>query len=124
MTRRAYASGGTRSATRSTRPRRSSATAARYRSPTRAPGGVRAMSDYETIEFEAADGVAWVTLNRPHVHNAFNGKMAEELRDVWRGLRHDPDVNCVVLTAAGERAFCTGIDRSEVNVDWPDELAS
>jgi len=32
-------------------------------------------------------------------------------------------VRCTVLTAAGERAFCTGIDRSEVNVDWPDELA-
>jgi enoyl-CoA hydratase/carnithine racemase len=50
--------------------------------------------------------------------------MAEELRDIWRSLRHNPDVNCAVLTAAGERAFCTGIDRSEVNVDWPDELAS
>ena len=50
--------------------------------------------------------------------------MAEELRDIWRGLRHNPDVNCAVLTAAGEKAFCTGIDRSEVNVDWPDELAS
>ena len=82
------------------------------------------MSDYETVEYEEANGVAWVTLNRPQVHNAFNGKMAEELRDIWRGLRHNPDVNCVVLTAAGEKAFCTGIDRSEVNVDWPDELAS
>jgi enoyl-CoA hydratase/carnithine racemase len=49
--------------------------------------------------------------------------MAEELRDIWRSLRHNADVNCAVLTAAGERAFCTGIDRSEVNVDWPDELA-
>jgi enoyl-CoA hydratase/carnithine racemase len=82
------------------------------------------MSDYEAVEYEEANGVAWVTLNRPEVYNAFNGKMAEELRDIWRGLRHNPDVNCAVLTAAGEKAFCTGIDRSEVNVDWPDELAS
>ena len=82
------------------------------------------MSDYEAVEYEEANGVAWVTLNRPEVHNAFNGAMAEELRDIWRSLRHNPDVNCAVLTAAGEKAFCTGIDRSEVNVDWPDELAS
>jgi len=81
------------------------------------------MAEYETVTYEEANGVAWVTLNRPEVHNAFNTKMTEELRDVWRGLRHNADVACIVLTAAGERAFCTGIDRSEVNVDWPDELA-
>lgn len=82
------------------------------------------MSSFETVTYEEANGVAWVTLNRPEVLNAFNGQMAQELRDIWRGLRHNSDVNCVVLTAAGERAFCTGIDRSEVNVDWPDELSS
>ncbi len=82
------------------------------------------MSSYETLLYEEAEGVAWVTLNRPEVYNAFNTKMAEELRDVWRGLRKNGDVNCAVLTAAGEKAFCTGIDRNEVNVDWVDDLAS
>ena len=73
------------------------------------------MADYETVEYEEANGVAWVTLNRPQVHNAFNGAMARELRDIWRSLRHNADVNCAVLTAAGEKAFCTGIDRAEAH---------
>jgi enoyl-CoA hydratase/carnithine racemase len=71
------------------------------------------MPEYETLLYREADGVAWVTLNRPDVHNAFNVKMQRELHDLWRWLRrHDP-VRVVVLTGAGEKAFCTGIDRTE-----------
>ncbi len=72
------------------------------------------MADLETITYEAHEGVAWVTLNRPEVHNAFNAVMQHELQTVWRWLRRDDSVRAVVLTGAGERAFCTGIDRSEV----------
>ena len=74
------------------------------------------------ITFERQDnGVAWVTLNRPKVHNAFNVQMRKELKDCWRSLRYDDDVRCVVLTGAGERAFCTGIDRTETMGDgYPD----
>ena len=68
---------------------------------------------YETLLYEVRDGVAWVTLNRPEVHNAFNVAMQKELRDVWRGMRHDDEVRVAVLTGAGDRAFCTGIDRTE-----------
>jgi enoyl-CoA hydratase/carnithine racemase len=69
--------------------------------------------DFATIRYEEADGVATVTLNRPEVHNAFNSLMQRELNSLWRALRrHDP-VRCVVLTGAGEKAFCTGIDRME-----------
>ncbi len=73
------------------------------------------MSDrgYETLGYEERDGVAWVTLDRPDVHNAFDAAMRSELHDVWRFLRRHDDVRCVVLTAAGEKAFCTGIDRTE-----------
>src|SRR5262249_60984791 len=39
--------------------------------------------------------------------------MQRELHALWRGLRRDDDVRCVVLTGAGEKAFCTGIDRME-----------
>ena len=71
------------------------------------------MGNLETLLYEERSGVAIVTLNRPEVHNAFNQKMQEELHDVWRSLRTNDDVRVVVLTGAGEKAFCTGIDRTE-----------
>jgi enoyl-CoA hydratase/carnithine racemase len=77
--------------------------------------------DYETILYEETDGVAWVTLNRPEVHNAFNLQMQHELKDVWRSLRGNDDVRCVVLTGAGEKAFCVGIDRNEAMGGWENE---
>ena len=69
---------------------------------------------FETLGYEEANHVAWVTLNRPEVHNAFNVAMQRELRGLWRSLRDRDDVHAVVLTGAGEKAFCTGIDRSEI----------
>ncbi|MGH8977777.1 MAG: enoyl-CoA hydratase/isomerase family protein [Acidimicrobiia bacterium] len=69
---------------------------------------------FETIAYEEGDdGVATVTLNRPEVHNAFNSLMQRELKTVWRALRRRDEVKCIVLTGAGEKAFCTGIDRME-----------
>jgi enoyl-CoA hydratase/carnithine racemase len=70
-------------------------------------------TDFETLLYEEKDGVAWVTLNRPEVLNSFNVKMQRELRQVWTGLRRNDDVRVAVLTGAGEKAFCTGIDRTE-----------
>jgi enoyl-CoA hydratase/carnithine racemase len=64
-------------------------------------------------QYEAVDGVAWVTLDRPEVHNAFNLQMQTELQHLWRSLRGDAEVRCVVLTGAGDASFCTGIDRGE-----------
>ena len=70
--------------------------------------------EFETIVYdEGDDGVATVTLNRPDVHNAFNSLMQRELHTLWRALRRHDSVRCVVLTGAGEKAFCTGIDRME-----------
>ena len=70
--------------------------------------------DFETIVYdEGDDGVATVTLNRPDVHNAFNSLMQRELHTLWRALRRHDAVRCIVLTGAGEKAFCTGIDRME-----------
>lgn len=60
------------------------------------------------------DGLAMLTLNRPAAANAFNTRMGEELRGFWTGLLDDPDdVRCVVVTGAGERAFCAGADLKE-----------
>jgi enoyl-CoA hydratase/carnithine racemase len=66
---------------------------------------------YDTIEYETSDDhVATITLNRPEVLNAFDRQMCEEVRDAWKRIKDDPDVHAVVLRAAGDRAFCTGID--------------
>ncbi len=70
-----------------------------------------------TLLLEVSDHVATVTLNRPEVHNAFDERMQEELAWVWQHLRHADDVHAVVLTGAGDRAFCTGIDRSEIPME-------
>jgi len=71
------------------------------------------MPEFQTLLYEEKDGVAWVTLNRPDVYNAFNVQMQRELHELWRGLRRNDAVRVVVLTGAGDKAFCTGIDRTE-----------
>jgi enoyl-CoA hydratase/carnithine racemase len=81
------------------------------------------VSTYETLLYEESDGVAVVTLNRPDVHNAFNEPMQAELRSLWRALRGNNAVNAVLLTGAGEKAFCVGIDRGEVMQEAYDEHA-
>ncbi len=71
------------------------------------------MTSFETLLVSKDDdGIAWVSLNRPKVRNAINQQMQDELREVWRDIRYDGDVRCVVLSAEGE-SFCTGIDRNE-----------
>jgi enoyl-CoA hydratase/carnithine racemase len=82
---------------------------------------VARLPEFETILYDESDnGVATVTLNRPDVHNAFNAQMQRELHTLWRALRrHDP-VRCIVLTGAGDKAFCTGIDRMEQMGDAAD----
>ncbi len=72
--------------------------------------------EFETLLYEEKDGVAWITLNRPEVLNAFNSSMQLELADLWRSLRGNENVRVAVLTGAGDKAFCTGIDRSEIPV--------
>lgn len=79
--------------------------------------------EYETLLVRKDDGVAWVSLNRPHVRNAISQKMQEELASVWTGFRYDDDVRCIVLTGEGE-SFCTGIDRAEaISEDNTDAMA-
>jgi enoyl-CoA hydratase/carnithine racemase len=71
--------------------------------------------DLSTVDVTVDAGVATVTLNRPDVHNAFNATMMDELARVWAALRDASEVRAVVLTGAGEKAFCTGIDRTSVS---------
>jgi enoyl-CoA hydratase/carnithine racemase len=72
------------------------------------------MPRYKTLDYAEGDGIAWVTLNRPEVHNAFDIQMMREIHDCWHQLRANEDVRVVVLTGAGEKAFCAGLDRTEL----------
>lgn len=66
---------------------------------------------YETILVEPpAEGVLTVTLNRPEQLNTFNMAMMRDFRALWAEVREDPQVRAIVLRAAGERAFCAGIE--------------
>jgi len=56
-------------------------------------------------------GVAVLTLDRPEKHNAIDLATAAELAAAWREFRFDDSVRAIVVTGAGERAFCTGLDR-------------
>ncbi|HVV12656.1 enoyl-CoA hydratase/isomerase family protein [Amycolatopsis sp.] len=68
--------------------------------------------DLETLEFSLSDHIATVTLNRPDKLNSFNQTMCDEFTRVWARVRDDDDIHVVVLRAAGDRAFCTGVDVS------------
>src|SRR4051794_9897855 len=76
-----------------------------------------AMASFETVTYDVSDGVGWVTLNRPNVMNAFDDRMLDELAEIWRSMRGDDRVRVAVLTGAGDRAFCTGIDRNAIAGD-------
>jgi crotonobetainyl-CoA hydratase len=62
------------------------------------------------IRFAVADHVARVTIDRPEVLNAIDAAHEAELQAIWARIEADRDVRCVVLTGAGDRAFCAGAD--------------
>ena len=68
--------------------------------------------DYEDIRYEySGTGIARVTIDRPEVHNAFRPETVKELIDAFARIRDDPSVGCVLLTGAGDKAFCSGGDQ-------------
>jgi dihydroxynaphthoic acid synthetase len=71
------------------------------------------MPDYQDILYVPRDGVARVTINRPKVYNAFRGETLREMIDAYHRIKDDCDVGVVVLTGAGDKAFCAGGD-----VNW------
>ena len=64
---------------------------------------------YKDILFEVSDQVAWVTINRPHTLNACRELTLDEITSAVLN-RDDPSIACVVITGAGDRAFCSGGD--------------
>ena len=68
------------------------------------------MTDYTHITLDIADGIATVTLNRPEKMNAFTRTMMAEFIDALDTTDADDSVRAVIVTGAGERAFCAGAD--------------
>lgn len=66
---------------------------------------------YEEIIYEKANGVAKITINRPHVHNAFTPLTVEEMMHALYDARQDSKIGVIILTGAGDKAFCSGGDQ-------------
>ena len=62
-----------------------------------------------------SNGVAIVTINRPQVLNALDVPAKERLGEIWQEISDDAGIRAVVLTGAGEKAFCAGSDIKEIN---------
>lgn len=66
---------------------------------------------YEEILFDYYDGIAKITINRPHVHNAFTPLTVSEMSEAFELARQDPRVRVIIITGAGQKAFCSGGDQ-------------
>ena len=69
--------------------------------------------DYTTITFTADGPIGLLTLNRPAKLNALNQAMIEELDHLLGALSTNRDIRVVILTGAGEKGFCSGLDMTE-----------
>src|SRR5579863_1295048 len=70
---------------------------------------------YETLLYNVADEVATLTLNRPARMNAYTSQMGAEIYDAIARADSDSDVRVIVMTGAGDRAFCAGADMGMFN---------
>jgi naphthoate synthase len=67
--------------------------------------------EYRDIRYEASgSGIALVTIDRPEVRNAFRPETVAEMIDAFARIRDDASIGCVLLTGAGDKAFCSGGD--------------
>jgi naphthoate synthase len=76
-----------------------------------APIEWRPAAEFEDILYEKAEGIAKLTINRPELRNAFRPQTLAELRDAFARARDDLEVGAIILTGAGEEAFCSGGDQ-------------
>jgi enoyl-CoA hydratase/carnithine racemase len=74
------------------------------------------------LRYEKQGGIATITLDRPERGNALTPAMQPIVRAIWEDVRDDADVRVAILTASGERHFCTGFDVPEAEGDDADEV--
>ena len=66
--------------------------------------------NYGDILYEVKDQVAWITINRPRVMNAFREQTLDEMIHAVKSTREDPSIACIVFTGAGDKSFSAGGD--------------
>lgn len=69
----------------------------------------------ETLTFEKKDRIACLTLNRPEQRNALTIEMWNRLEKYWDKVNEDDDIRVVIITGAGDKVFCTGMDLKEAD---------
>ena len=69
--------------------------------------------NYKTLRFELKDGIGLLTLDRPERLNAVNAVMLDELGSFWGEMAREDGCKVIVMTGAGERGFCSGLDLKE-----------
>ena len=67
---------------------------------------------FEDVIYDVRGRAAWIIINRAKVYNAFRGRTVEELIQAFQRAANDNAVASIVLTGAGDKAFCTGGDQS------------
>jgi enoyl-CoA hydratase/carnithine racemase len=70
-----------------------------------------------TVDYEVRNGVAWLTINRPEARNSLNKAVRDGLFDGVRAFNDDDTAKVLVLTGAGDKAFCAGGDLKEMSAD-------
>ncbi|HKP42126.1 enoyl-CoA hydratase/isomerase family protein [Mycobacterium sp.] len=68
-----------------------------------------------SVDYQLCNGVAWLTINRPHAHNSLNKAVRDGLFDGVRRFNDDDTAKVLVLTGAGDKAFCAGGDLKEMS---------
>lgn len=68
------------------------------------------MTQNRTVLLEVEDNIATVTLNRPEARNAVNRDVLEGLRTAAEQILSEPEIRVAILTGAGDRSFCAGVD--------------
>ncbi len=71
----------------------------------------RSAGEYSDILYDKVEGIAKITMNRPEVLNAFRPQTLDQMQEAFEDAHLDPEIGVVLLTGAGERAFCTGGDQ-------------
>jgi enoyl-CoA hydratase/carnithine racemase len=72
---------------------------------------------YDAVLYDVVDGIATITINRPDRRNALSWQVMTELRDAFEVAKADGGVHVVVLTGAGDKAFCAGADLTGMAAD-------